>query len=190
MKRNEEFRDILDDVLRECPAGRQQENYTVGLTEGRALVISKAGGVTAETAGMDELRDAITRAEWWTTGFIRHVYLAQTFGAGGASNHGEMCVLAACKALRDPLALIECAGQNCSACFAMVEDVTLNEESELPQQGWVHPCAPIAMGTQRPGSWRAQVASLRIYNERGTRDENLLPLTASPRGRCEVFLSH
>jgi hypothetical protein len=143
----------------------QQPNYTVGITENRAMIISKAGGVTSRTNGMNALADEVKNQHWWPD--LEGVYFAQPFDPEG-SNHGEMCVLAAADAMGERLVDIRCTGDNCSACATVLADAgvnSMNNTAPGTQTGWRHPRGRLTLGTQNANyTWQQQIAELHTFN--------------------------
>lgn len=163
--------EILNDVInwivqQQFYRNNQQTNYTVGITAGSKLIISKVGGVTSRTAAMGTLATEIKSRRWWPQ--IKGVYLASTFGGDGGSNHGEMCVLAAADALGDRLVDMRCTGDNCQACAIMLRHAgvhSMNNTAIGAQSGWIHPTGRMALGSQIDNhTWDEQLAELQAFN--------------------------
>ncbi len=143
----------------------QQTNYSVAITADNSLIISKVGGVTSATTGMDTLIQHIQNQNWYNVVQGR-VYFAKKYGGGGNSNHSEMCCMATADSLDEKLVYIKCTGDNCPACAEMLAHdrvTTGNSTATGTQSGWVHPRGRLAMGTQL-GSWEEQLAELREFN--------------------------
>lgn len=145
----------------------QQPNYAVAITNHSRMVISKVGGVTSKTKGMDDLAGYIQSRDWWTE--LEGIYFGKTFGGDGGSNHGEMCVLAAVDAMREEkIVEMKCTGDNCPACFEMLTHVgvkTLNKAATGAQSGWIHPRGRMALGSQLNGDWKGQIEELKAFNK-------------------------
>ncbi|GIH05447.1 hypothetical protein Rhe02_35140 [Rhizocola hellebori] len=144
---------------------KQQANFTVGVTKGGRIIISKVGGITKASAIMKDLKTNITTFPWYHKSL--EIYTAQTFSELGNSNHGEMCVLAASDAMVDPLIYMLCAGDNCAACHDTLLSAKVmsgNAKADGTQAGWSHPRAKIALGNQLSSSWEKQIEELHRYN--------------------------
>jgi len=168
--------------------GSQEVNWSVAITSLSSMIISKAGGVTSKTAKMSELAAYIEKRAWHSC--ISGVYLAQKFSRDGASNHAEMCILAAADALKEEIELMGCASDNCEACAVMLE------HAEVPsmngrggeQSGWSHPRERLVLGKQRGASWAEQMAELKEVNGKGLSNVKLEyagSATSDPQGRYE-----
>ena len=141
----------------------QATNYAVAVA-GDALIISKVGGVTKATQGMDSLKSHI-ESEPACKGFT--AYLARSYNTAiTGSNHGEMCVLAGAKVLGKTVTYMKCTGENCEACSVVLTAnnvVSGNGVAAGEQIGWAHPLGRLALGTQR-GKWSTQIDELKAYN--------------------------
>ncbi|MBB5873362.1 hypothetical protein F4553_006796 [Allocatelliglobosispora scoriae] len=147
----------------------QAPNFAVGLS-GDTMIISKVGGITLRAGGMAALQAQIQTYPWYVAG-TTVVYLAKKFTSDGASNHGEMCVLAAADDLGLVLNRMECTGANCAACFQTLGAYgvpTVNVMAAGSQVGWAHPRGRLAMGTAVNDRWDDQVAELPGYNALAT----------------------
>ncbi|MCQ4200362.1 hypothetical protein M4J06_003915 [Streptomyces coelicoflavus] len=191
--KGEMIRDVLDWIKGRVVSG-QEVNWTVGITEGDAMIIGRVNGVTSETRGMTDLARAIA-AEPWCTGLRGGVHLAKSFSKVSVSNHAEMCVLAAADSLRQRVAAMGCASPNCEACAHMLAFAgvkSINGSVTGGQQGWVHPRGRMALGTQLNPSWREQIAELDRFNAAGAPANFVhrytLGLNADPEGATEKIV--
>jgi hypothetical protein len=68
------------------------------------------------------------------------------------SNHAEMCILAAAKALGQRVTQMACTGPNCPYCAAMLEHENVASANAgvdgKAQQGWAHPYDKIFWGSK------------------------------------------
>ena len=93
----------------------------------------------------------------------RNVYLAQKYNTAVGSNHAEMCIIAAAKAMGVTLKIIYCSGPHCAFCSTMMETcgVSLgNKGGDAKQMGWTHPFVPLSYGQQQ-GAVAEQLTELR-----------------------------
>jgi hypothetical protein len=128
---------------------RKDSNYCTALLANGDLIVSKVNGVTGATTGMDLVRRHIT-ANGFHTG--RHVYLAQKYNTSLGSNHAEMCILAAARALGQTVTQMACTGPNCPYCAKMLKHENVASANAgvdgKAQQGWAHPYDKIFWGSQ------------------------------------------
>jgi len=192
---------VVDDLIKwikkqEFYLKGQQPNYAVGLTANGNLIISKVGGLTDRTGGMDDLQTEIQQTQWFSDN-APTVYLAKKYGGDGNSNHGEMCVLAAADALGEQLTYIKCTGDNCPACFAMLASAgvaTGNAQATGTQAGWVHPRGRMALGTGLTSSWSDQIKELNAYNQLTAGEQKKFvhkhtqPGSVTPQGASTVLI--
>lgn len=138
-------------------------NYTVAVLANDDLVISKVGGVTAKTKAI-----ATMKGEIETKGYHkgRKIYLAQKFSKDGASNHAEMCILAAAFDLGVNYML--CTGPHCPFCAETMKAYKVelgNGTGGKGQVGWSHPFHRLFYGTQTSGKEEDKLAELKSVHE-------------------------
>ncbi|WP_152627564.1 hypothetical protein [Streptacidiphilus melanogenes] len=126
------------------------ENWTVAITDASSMIISRANGVTWGVAGMRKAGREIMQMHGRTlTGGI---YIANKF-TKGASNHSEMCILAAAERLGERVTDLECGAQNCGACGSVIQAKGITNTSPAgsgrSQTGWSHPYVAVFIGTQK-----------------------------------------
>lgn len=144
----------------------KDSNYSVAVLGNGDLLISKVNGVTSATAKMNEIRSFI-EGEGLQLG--RTIHLARKYNTGLGSNHAEMCILAAAKALNQPVRSMSCTGPNCPYCATMLaheQVVSTNAGQDgKAQMGWAHPWEPWFWGQQvsATASLGEQVEDLRKF---------------------------
>jgi hypothetical protein len=165
-------------------------NYTAGVLNNDDLMISKVGGVTARTGAIAQLGIEI-QARGYHTG--RRIYLAQKFTNDSASNHAEMCILAAAAARGQTVQYMKCTGDHCPYCAETMSAnrVTLgNPISPKSQQGWAHPFHRLFYGTQTSGTQQAKLLELRAVHNGNITAANA-PLTGTvnsdPQGNSTLW---
>jgi hypothetical protein len=168
---------------------RSDSNYCTALLANGDLIVSKVNGVTGAAGGMNELRAHIT-----TNGFDtgRHVYLAQKYNTALGSNHAEMCILAAARALGQAVTQMACTGPNCPYCAAMLAHenvVSANAGVDgKSQQGWAHPYSKMFWGSQvSDRSVADQVQDLKEYLK-GNGAEIGMATLASSAGKSILWI--
>ncbi|TQS27016.1 hypothetical protein [Microbispora sp. KK1-11] len=129
-------------------------NYTVAVYRDNDLIISRVKGIPGlESQGAQEIVRYI-QAQRMNLG--RAIYFATAFtsGDGAASNHAEMCILAAVGAgnLSD-ITFMLCSAANCKYCKMLLAKFKINNGNATgpdgkSQQGWYHPFVPLRFGTQ------------------------------------------
>jgi hypothetical protein len=124
-----------------------QSNFTAAVCNGNDLVISAVGGIPGSSKPAQTIR-AYLEQNGMHAG--REVYWAQPFSRkdGPASNHAEMCILAACQTVN----YIKCVAPNCALCKATLKYFEVESGNEVgagrSQMGWRHPFLPVSFGTQ------------------------------------------
>ncbi|MFJ1791624.1 hypothetical protein [Kitasatospora griseola] len=196
MATNAEMIRFALDWIKENIRSSQEVNWTVAVTATPAMIISKVGGVTSKTQGMNSLGQAIENEGWYST-LRGGVYLAQVFTVDANSNHAEMCILAATDSLKQKVADMECASPNCEACAHMLRFAgvkTPKPPTEKAQSGWLHPRAPLALGTQINLDWEDQIKELDSFNKATEKEKENFKyvytkhLTSKPQGKWEKIL--
>ena len=158
---------IINWIIDNPPAG-QAVNYCVGVLSNNDLMISKVSGVTTRTGYLTNLA-AYIRQQHYEVG--RDIRLAQQFNTAVGSNHAEMCIMAAAGA--GQVTSIYCSGPHCGFCAAVMaaHGVTLGAaQGNDQQQGWTHPFAPLAYGSQLTATTGDQLAELQGLPPAPTRD--------------------
>lgn len=172
--------------------GVQQPNFTVGITEGGNVIISKVGGITPQSAIIKDLQANLTTLPWYQKKSTVEVYTARAYA--GNNSHGEMCVLAGSEALQDRLFYMLCSGDNCPACHDTLLGAGIisgNKPADGTQAGWTHPFAPYALGNQFTSSWENQMADLHRLNTTDRRQwdtfqsAHLQRVSTPPQGRYD-----
>lgn len=142
---------------------RNDSNYTVAVCNG-LIYISKVGGVTADTELMGGLREHIKES-----GIDQRfqIYLCKSYVPSQASNHAEMCVVAALgPANLNNFTFFECTSPSCAYCAVFLGHYGVPNDSPAgdpaSQTGWIHPFRPVAFGTQL-GPEAPQVQELKSY---------------------------
>ncbi|MBT2226105.1 hypothetical protein [Nonomuraea sp. NEAU-A123] len=143
---------------------RKASNYTVAVTTGGDLVVSKVGGLSVGSRSkltgpgqkiLDHVKDNPDYKAY-------NVYLAGKFTNDTASNHAEMCILAACK--RGGVAYIKCTSPNCAYCKATIAAYGITNGNAKgkgkSQIGWCHPYLQVNYGTARGTDVDAQLEEL------------------------------
>lgn len=166
-------------------------NYTVGVMTGTGnLVLGKPNGLAKAPKSKDML--ALQKqivAAGWNVG--RSIYTAQKFTGDGASNHSEMCVIAAAGA--GNLSYIICTASNCPFCAAQIAHHNIpngNAGLGKDQMAWVHPTEPIAYG-QSSGKLAAQLAELAAINAGTLAARNAVEgvkLHSNPQGGMTLWM--
>ncbi|MER6633475.1 hypothetical protein ABT301_35565 [Streptomyces sp. NPDC000987] len=180
-------------MLENLDGGGQEVNWTVAITNTNEMIISKVGGVTSARRGMQDLAHWMAAQEWQAE--LDGVCLAKKFTRDAASNHAEMCILAAARSMgMNPevdVDLMGCPSLHCEACANTLDYAnvtTLDGARTGSQQGWCHPYAPMAIGLQY-GDWAPQLEELDRFNEAGAPDgfpfEYARQLTYQPAGDFE-----
>ncbi|MEU4231922.1 hypothetical protein AB0F17_47150 [Nonomuraea sp. NPDC026600] len=148
----------------------KDSNYTVAVTTAGDLVVSKVKGLSVGTGskptgpGQKILNHVKGNSDYKDY----NVYVAGKFTNDAASNHAEMCILAACG--KGEVAYIKCTSPNCAYCKTTIEayDITNgNDESEgegKSQIGWCHPYLRVSYGTAH-GNAPGQLEELKKVSD-------------------------
>ncbi len=174
--------------FQENDQGRQQSNYSVGVTTNDEIVISKVGGTTDDT---DLIK---TFCSTWNT--QRMIYVAQSFNTSGTGgNHGEMCVYAGCEdGLGETLTHLYCTHPNCKYCaaFLKIYKITtrsVNTGEPKSQSSWYHPVHNLVYGSQLGSNESAQVKEMVAITKDPSKEVRLGRKTEKvPKGRVERIL--
>ena len=145
----------------------KETNYTIGVLNNDDLMISKVGGATAGIAAILALKGEILD-QGYNVG--RNIYLANKFVPQAASNHSEMCILAAAHARNQRVLYIKCTGPHCPFCAETMRYYKVqqgNDVGTVSQKGWAHPFLRLFYGTQvtNGGNQQAWVRELRQVHD-------------------------
>ncbi|MEU7863798.1 hypothetical protein [Nonomuraea sp. NPDC049141] len=144
---------------------KKASNYTVAVTTGGDLVVSKVGGLSvgprSKTNGPGQkIRNYVKGNSAYKD---YNVYVAGPFTDDVASNHAEMCILAACG--KGGVDYIKCTSPNCAYCKKTIAAYKIdngNPKNEVgkSQIGWCHPYLPVNYGTAVGNDVKAQLKEL------------------------------
>jgi ribosomal protein S18 acetylase RimI-like enzyme len=146
--------------------GKQQSNFSVGLTGDGCLIISKVGGITRKSKTISDAIAAYV-AEAYPG---QQVYLAKKFNnLSPSGNHAEMCVVATANALKKNLTQVTCTHPNCRFCSAMMTFLgivgnSITKGDPGSQATWCHPTFNAAFGTTFNSNEDTCLEALNTFN--------------------------
>ncbi|MBT2232609.1 hypothetical protein [Nonomuraea sp. NEAU-A123] len=132
----------------------KDSNYTVAVTTGGDLVVSKVDGLSVTTKAGSPGQKIIQHVKDNDATYGNYnIYAVGKFTRDGLNNHAEMCIFA--YSGKDGVAYIKCTSPNCKLCKRTLEayNVTNGNEKDprepASQVGWFHPFLPVTYGTGR-----------------------------------------